>query len=456
MWAAIESSGSVKSGKSSPAVADRTQQNRLIGLVYIPILTLSSSDHSVSWHQLGRRSKRTSLCRGEVEIEIACSGQPDNEQLPWLLFREVQKLPDLSLSLAATKAGAGQIPLSSLRKGSFSCNSSSPNPQDTRSLLLTPLAPHSSASSSSSLKRNISLDSEPEAEVNGFPLHFPPIEIETLEDISLRVSLVSVVNSGKVVSPGTLFLTNFRLIFISTVRMRRNISPKQSSEFKDIVHLSKTSSYDTAFNNIGGFVGPRSSKDIDLSLHVPISSIVHVALGSELDAEAGGNTSISDAIRIRTNDFRNMAFYFHDEDSSMETFPHTDDDGGGKLDQPGSVMRRGSLDDTAGRKNSDDSYFSAKSRRNSVIGRTDWRSSTAGGIRVPRKRNSITETRPAVEPYSTMEYYWVRLVGDSIFLVEGLDSEEGPPVQRMYRRLKFEVVALIWKTCVTAHSSSFD
>ncbi len=73
-------------------------------MALIPIFCLLDGSNSTNWYDLYRKSSRNATTRGAVELEISCSGQPDSEQASWVLFHEVQKLPELALSLVPREA----------------------------------------------------------------------------------------------------------------------------------------------------------------------------------------------------------------------------------------------------------------------------------------------------------------------------------------------------------------
>ena len=367
-----------------------------------------------------------------MEIEIASTGQPDDEQLPWLFFREVQKLPELTNNVAARTDGAGQIALSSLKGRSESISQStiaSPSTSishDSSSSSATPLA------SKLRLRVNTNVHTSERAEdanekISGFPLHFPSIEVEVLEDISLRVSLVSVVNGSKIVTSGALLLTNFRLIFVCLSRILK------SSNINN--YHPKSTIADTPQITL--------SSELDVTLHIPICSIVHVSLTSEVETEQGGNGSYNEAIRIKTSDFRNMTFAFRDDDAFR-------DEENSIAAESTATSRRGSIDEAMKSSrlkrpsNSDSDSLHVEgihlSGNKTPVNRTGERrhSSSKNSFRHGGSID-LYESNAFGKGFSQLEESWHRLAREHPYIVEALDSEEGPPVHRIYRRLKYNV-----------------
>lgn len=135
--------------------------------------------------------------------------------------------------------------------------------------------------------------------MKGFPLHFPPIETEILEDMSLRVNILCMVNATKITNPGILFLTNYRLIFVSLTNI-----------------FKKNSSYSQANNIHMGIDGSKRMEgaSLDLTTHIPISTIMSVALTTENESSGYGPLgNTCDAIRVKCCDGRTISFMFKDD-----------------------------------------------------------------------------------------------------------------------------------------------
>ena len=115
--------------------------------------------------------------------------------------------------------------------------------------------------------------------MKGFPLHFPPIETEILEDMSLRVNILCMVNATKITNPGILFLTNYRLIFVSLTNIfKKNSSYSQANNIHMGIDASKR------------MEGP----SLDLTTSIPISTIMSVSLTTENESSGYGPLGKSD------------------------------------------------------------------------------------------------------------------------------------------------------------------
>lgn len=403
----------------------------------------------MAWYPLGRKSSKSLVAYGEVEVEIACTGLPDQEQMPWLLFREVQRLSDFTINVAAKTDGAGQISLSSLR----SDYSSSPYRFST--------SPYVHSESIPASKLDPALDSalpgkgsdQCDDQICGFPLHFPSIEVEVLEDFSLYVSLVSSINGGKVSSPGVLLLTNFRLIFVSLIRIIKNSRYSETDNLQQ-EDMFFAGDFVNAWN-IDHETPPQSSREVDLSLQIPIYSIINVSMTSEADVEQAGTSGYNDSIRIKTNDFRTVQFAFREVEVA-ENVASNEIVANNIQDVVDEILRR--------------SEICLKSPRNQRYSRSDSMSSRASSVEYTRKSPNISSDRRPMTPLagsgkgparqgnasldtngtittgkivSTLQIAWARLAREHPYVVEALDSEEGPSAERMYRRLKHAVRALV-------------
>lgn len=158
--------------------------------------------------------------------------------------------------------------------------------------------PESTATAYNSLTNGGTSEPSATSLLKGFPLHYPPIEIESLEDISLRVSILCIVNATKVSCPGVLFLTNFRLIFVSLSQL-----------CKKVVTTSDIMS------------GTNSNASLDLTTQIPLSSIMSATLITENDGQGYGPLNAAyDGIRVRTTESRTVSFLFKDDVDPFSQF----------------------------------------------------------------------------------------------------------------------------------------
>jgi len=204
---------------------------------------------------------------------------------------------------------------------------------------------------------------------------------------------------------------------------------------------------------------PRSSRDIDLTLHLPISSIVHVSLTSEIELEPIGGTGYNDAIKIKTNDFRNVSFAFREDDAldnTVSTDPfgvpsnrnNTIDDILSKSNgSVGTSMKSSKMaalrENGTTRKGAVESIFGGtKSGAHSSVNissATGKHSQRKHSLSFSQGGHHSAEFPKSSGIIASIESYWARLTRDHVYIVEGLYSEEGPPVHRVYRRLKYHV-----------------
>jgi hypothetical protein len=61
---------------------DYTSADDFLGSVFIPVGSFYDGYNSQRWYRLGKRSSKSNV-RGEIEIEIAVTGQPNPDQLTW-------------------------------------------------------------------------------------------------------------------------------------------------------------------------------------------------------------------------------------------------------------------------------------------------------------------------------------------------------------------------------------
>jgi myotubularin-related protein 1/2 len=118
-----------------------------------------------------------------------------------------------------------------------------------------------------------------------FPFSFPTVELEQLEDLSLCVSLLNKAEKSEVAIRGVVLLTNYRLIFLSTARIFVPDGP--------------------VWENF---------KQYDVSTFVPIEQIVRVEKPEreQVIGAAGEPRHSKYYLTIRTTDNRNLHFQFHE------------------------------------------------------------------------------------------------------------------------------------------------
>lgn len=387
---------------------DYTSADDFLGAVMIPLLPLLEGGSQLKWHNLCKRSPRSTVA-GQIQVEVVCSGQPDPEHQLWQFFREIQALPELSLNLAASTDGWGLIALNNFcetppnegsevpsgsgkdkEKGKSGTGEQETSAQDkqekhksvsdvadtlppsdtsitekeaeeeekelvaldaavveTSDPLPTEDAGQRSSSASpvprsdriNSIESSASVADGKRSGLNGFPLYFPPLENEVLEDLSIRIHLIATVRGNKISSPGVLLLTNYRLIFVSNTRL---YSARSASRAQNTASATATAAAsgvlglrtletqldapeDSAANvdKAASRLGDKQSSVTDLTTQIAISSIMEVALGSDTESTttAGGAVPF-DAITIKTADSRTVTFLFkHDHDALTRPLP---------------------------------------------------------------------------------------------------------------------------------------
>jgi hypothetical protein len=214
-------------------------RDNFLGVIYLPILCLPQSQALPKWYKLGKRTSKSHVT-GEIKIIAYCDTAPDTNAVR--LLDAIQRIPELN-------HGNGLHATSSVTWNALF--------KDTANV--------------------------PSHEFIGrFPTQFPPLETETLEDLSLLVSLRPFIDklsdSQPLYTDGLLLLTNYRLIFVSHRRL--------AFDGGDLASLSN--------------LLYRS----ELSCAIPLASIVSVTMSLQPDPSILGNTpgAFLDALTIRTND----------------------------------------------------------------------------------------------------------------------------------------------------------
>ena len=192
-----------------------------LGGLTIPLFHLYGSVSNTSWYNLGKRSTRSNI-RGKIEVEYSCAGFPGIDINVIKLYREVLAMRDMHVPFLTTDSNTN-------------CYKS-------------------------------------------FPFALPPIESETLEDISTKVQLKLSGYNGEVSSRGILLLTSYRLIFVSI----RRLTIDQHQEFT---------------NNTD-----------DMTTFIPLNNIIDVT--ESTDIGNSNSTTSNEVINIKTCDGRHFHFVF--------------------------------------------------------------------------------------------------------------------------------------------------
>lgn len=445
---------------------DLSSGDHFLGMVLLPVLPLRDGDTFTAWYPLGKRSTRSTV-GGDIEIELACSGMPDRESKAWRLFYLVQQLPEFSTNLASTTDGLGQI---ALDFEGISMSRKACTVGDTDSV--------SSDEDDDEVTGPSPLLASAVTKLHGFPLHFPPIELEKLEDFSLRVHLKTVANGSRCSTPGLLLLTNYRLIFLPNTRIGQFGAASDSSktatnsDSQSVANQSQTKN--SALNGASNYDQRRQM--VDLSTQIPIGAICDI--GSSTDVEDA--SSSFETIRIVTTECRTVVFQFVEDVDALSNRHHhfINKTLGGLIRGVGEGVakvgdnihrtKNAVLNDINRRIGGDDSPVGREALVTPVMTPTEFVEDHAGGGSVPgspismdltdesKKRPSQQSPSPVPQPRkgsvmptsqdgapqyvpSKLEKCWVRLIRENIGLIEGLDSEEGTPGQRILNRLKLRV-----------------
>lgn len=161
-----------------------TQGERFLGIVYVPIIPISSMTQVGKWYKLGKRSNKSHVS-GEIYIDAYCDECYDFN--PLQILNTVQDMHDLRGHVANPVAIVPQtenIPEKDVMKAA--------------------------------------------SRMEGrFMLQFPPMETEHLEDICVSVTMKPTLergngSNGTLFCDGILLLTNYRLVFVSNSRLMFN------------------------------------------------------------------------------------------------------------------------------------------------------------------------------------------------------------------------------------------
>lgn len=237
---------------------DPAGKKDFLGVVLLPLYSISAGYHSKQWYPLGKRSTRSHI-RGDIEIEIACKSNPPlppNSVDPQQIFQEVRQFPELRQPLSIQTLTKSQKLLSFENVDSFANTFTS----------------------------------------NSFPFQLPPEETEKLEDIATRVGLLCTDSGSKraILVSGMLLLTNYRLIFVPLVRFARTSCSCSENNHSDAALGTREIATETA-------------------IVVNIADIMHVVSDTEVDSNgvAGGEVGcVHETLRIKVIDGRRISFIF--------------------------------------------------------------------------------------------------------------------------------------------------
>lgn len=428
----------------------------LIGFVLIPVYSMQEGNSSHGWYPLCKQSRQSSCNiaqRGEIQLEISCFGKPDESQHAWHFFREVQRMPEFRLSLASTIDGSGQIALvDSFQKYGEQ-----------------PLSATNTVSTSTSGNGNTKDNG-----VHGwnrFPLFFPSIELETLEDVSIHAHILLGVEVGAV--PGVFLLTNYRVLFVSIARitMDRNDNDKDNTKTPKLGE--STQPYTILEENMDISSLKSELSTVDLTTAIPICAIVDIeviAATGAVEAYAFSKQTqkrrppkykhdeFANCLRVTAADGRIIVFAFrNDSHGTSSGFLHNTitklSDGLRKssLDRNRQISWDGGLPEHSSHKSGLIPMSKLSSIREESLGISStttvppWRSSTstvAPGRVTPKRRSifafesaaSVSDIEKAT--MSPLQVRWVNLSMEQNYLIEGWDSPEGPPALRIYTRVK--------------------
>ena len=162
------------------------QGERFLGVVYVPIIPISSMTEVGKWYKLGKRSNKSHVS-GEIYVDAYCDKCYDF--YPLQILSTVQDMPDLRSHVAN----------------------------------VSKVIPHRERNSDRDVR-------EASKRISGrFMMQIPPLETEHLEDICLSVTMKPTIERGNsqrgtLFCDGILLLTNYRLIFVSNSRLMFNIN----------------------------------------------------------------------------------------------------------------------------------------------------------------------------------------------------------------------------------------
>ena len=389
---------------------DYSNPEDFMGCVDIPVLSLKDGDCLRRWYPLGKKAPRN-IVSGEIEVELSCTGQPDSDQLSWQFFQEVQKLPEFTINLAASSDGYGQV---AIRNGPFGHLIERSNPQEA----------DGDTANTSTLQSSA-------FDVLGFPFFYPSIEVECLEDISINVSILSTLNTGKVSAPGVLILTSHRMIFISLNR----ILAQNDCEVADVnsMQYGGMNGGINIGNNMSSWgedMYQKTFDEIDLSTEIPVNTIVSVHLANETE---GPSNQSFEAIKLKSSDGRSLTLLFKDDSSTYN---------GVTLNSLGASYLNRAIEQFF--RGSDAAYLKRKAAAataNFADNPMEERD-TGSGQRTISEAGSSKKFKVLSERFANvtaLEASWVRMIRSApTSVIEATESLEGPPAHRIYTRLKYK------------------
>jgi hypothetical protein len=455
---------------------DFSSADDFLGTVYVPVFSFYDGYNSKEWYPLCKRSAKSTIS-GEIEIEISCQGQPDHDLFAWQFFYEVQKLPEFSFQLAAQEDGSGQIGLkNAFLRGDFadiniaSTRTSELLRPSTDSVLSTSLtttnipgmAPEENSAVPSAVKE--ALGDLPT--LYGFPLGYPSIENEILEDVSFSCEILLTAGNQHLSMDGVLLLTSYRLIFIT----HRRILSERNTAAAAAMNNNSNNNKDAALPPLPPQpVSVNTDTATDLSFQLPIAFIVQAQLSSVNDAV--DQKIAYDTINIRTHDCRNISFLFKDDSAVVANLPQIMNKnnilkkgldlfsrGGGDrnaemmlkrrptntganltLNNPDSVPASGKSFAETSRSTENTTSPSLSSRpinlrKKSILESYSTATNAGAG-------NSVSVSTAEYGNFSQLEVCWLNIVkGNQIYNIEASESAEGPPSHRISQRLRVRIV----------------
>lgn len=365
---------------------DFASSDDFLGMALIPLLPLRDGSSFRNWYPLGKRSSKSSV-RGEVEIEISCSGDPDKNHYSWHFFRIVRSLPEFRFELLS--------------------NGVLDNLEDVCDDDVT--------------ERDGEIGSNRK---EGFPLYFPPIETEILEDFSIRVQLSCTTYGSKVFVRGVLLLTNYRLIFITLTRIS-----------------SGNQSIDSAVSN------PLSTGASDLTTQIPLGCIASVSISTE--NESTTNNAIFEVIKIKTTDHRNISFVLRDDIefinnpwSTTTGIPdgfHVVD----KRKRTSTTISNHTVSSSYTRSNRSDTTATSNIVNMKPFDGSDQSDTSSSYLTcysadsndIGNNTSMPSSRRSSMYTLNSLERAWANLISEPSYIVDQSDSDEGSPFARIYARL---------------------
>jgi hypothetical protein len=379
-----------------------SSSDEFLGVALIPLLPLRDGNSFRSWYPLNKRSSKSSV-RGEVEVEISCSGDPDRNHYSWHFFRCIRQLPELRSNL--------------LSPTSFSNDNDHSNPID---------------------ENNLSTE--------GFPFYYPPIQTEILEDLSIRVQLSCTSYDTKVSVQGIMLLTNYRIIFVTLSRILSHMQASSTSLYNGldrsmtdlttqvplgcITSVSFTTETESNNTNVHDVIRIKTIDHRNLSFHLcddleyqlapwspngstetfsivnKNSTYISSFSGKQNRSYTNDWTSSSAEIAVSIRPFNedvNSSFHNEDDEEQISTIENESEN----------IIPRASNDN----------------------GEPSLRPKLTG-LSLPLSRP------PGVASNAAIEKAWLNLISEASYIVDNADADEGSPFDRIFNRLNLMVSSL--------------